>query len=129
MRRFKKKPELTFVLIPGVGLVKGEEILAGDKYARFCPSLLVELPAETAPMPVLAPASAPVTTDAEVVAAVQAHEETASAPLVPVAAAEVVAPVDVSASVETEISKPAPAPKPSAPAPKPTTGKKPPGKK
>jgi len=131
MRRFKKKPELTYVLIPGIGMVKGDAILTGDQYAKFCPALLVELPAESASKPPAAPES--VATDAEVVAAVRAHEETTTAPLVPehvapvVPAVAPVASIDVSASVETEAPAPK-TPKPSAPAPKPT-GKKPTGKK
>jgi len=133
MRRFKKKPELTYVLIPGFGMVKGDMLLTGDQYAKFCPALLVEV-LEVAHAPV--PASEPVATDAEVVAAVRAHEQTVSAPLVPefvppavapVASIDIPAPVEVPAPVPVEVPAPK-AVKPSAPAPKPT-GKKPTGKK
>jgi len=135
MRRFKKKPELTYVLIPGFGMVKGDMLLTGDQYAKFCPALLVEV-LEVAHAPV--PASEPVATDAEVVAAVRAHEQTVSAPLVPEYVPPMVAPV-ATIDTPTPVEAPAPAPvpvevpvskavKPSAPAPKPT-GKKPTGKK
>lgn len=62
MKRFKKKPELSFVVIPGVGRVDGDRILEGDEFAKFCPSLLVELPPQAtavAPAEVPAPRKAP----------------------------------------------------------------------
>jgi hypothetical protein len=56
MRRFQKKPELTLAVIPGVGRVAAGQVLEGDQYARFVPSLLVEIPAlPTAPPAPTAP--------------------------------------------------------------------------
>ena len=51
MRRFQKKPEVTFAVIPGVGRLGAGQILEGDHFAKFVPSLLVELPALTATAP------------------------------------------------------------------------------
>lgn len=45
MRRFQKRPDVTFAIIPGVGRLDGQRILEGDQYAKFAPSLLVEIPA------------------------------------------------------------------------------------
>lgn len=44
MRRFQKKPDVTFVFIPGVGRVAEGRVLEGDEFAKFVPSLLVEVP-------------------------------------------------------------------------------------
>ena len=48
MRRFQKKPEVTFAFIPGVGRVGPGQVLEGDRFAVFVPSLLVEIPAAPA---------------------------------------------------------------------------------
>lgn len=45
MRTFKKKPELRFVVLPGIGRVDTDRLLEGDHLAKFVPSLLVEVPA------------------------------------------------------------------------------------
>jgi hypothetical protein len=124
MRRFKKKPELGFVVIPGLGRVTGDTVLEGDQYAKFCPSLLVEvLDGTKAPTNALLLDAAPAVSDAEVVAAVKAHE-----------AAHVPAVVQVSASVETPPAAPKPVPAVAKPTPAPvspskSSGKKPPAKK
>lgn len=56
MRRFKKKPELSFVVIPGVGRVSDDRVLEGDQFAKFAPSILVEvLPVPSAPLKEPAP--------------------------------------------------------------------------
>lgn len=52
MRKFTKKPELAFIVIPGIGRVADNRILEGDNLAKFAPSLLVEvLPNEKAAPP------------------------------------------------------------------------------
>ena len=51
MRRFVKKPEATFVVIPGVGRINEGRVLEGEDFAKFVPSLLVELLEEPAPAP------------------------------------------------------------------------------
>lgn len=58
MRRFRKKPDVTFVVIPGAGRVNEGMVLEGDEYAKFVPSLLVEIPAAPA-APVLTEPVAP----------------------------------------------------------------------
>jgi hypothetical protein len=44
MRRFKKRSDLAMVFIPGRGRLRDADVLVGDDFARFCPSLLSELP-------------------------------------------------------------------------------------
>ena len=43
MRKFTLKPELSFAVIPGTGRVAPKQVLEGEQFARFVPSLLVEL--------------------------------------------------------------------------------------
>lgn len=43
MRRFKKKPELAFAVIPGLGRISDDRVIEGDQFAKFAPSLLVEV--------------------------------------------------------------------------------------
>ena len=45
MRRFQKRPDVTFAFIPGVGRLGAGQVLEGDEYAKFSPSLLVEIQA------------------------------------------------------------------------------------
>jgi hypothetical protein len=42
-RKFKKRADLGMVFVPGVGHVRNDQVLEGDQWARFCPSLLVEV--------------------------------------------------------------------------------------
>lgn len=55
MRKFIKKPDITFAVIPGVGRLAEGQVLEGDQYAKFVPSLLVELLSEPAAAPAVAP--------------------------------------------------------------------------
>jgi len=43
MRRYTKKPGLAVCMIPGAGRVRDGQILEGDEFARYCPSVLVEV--------------------------------------------------------------------------------------
>lgn len=52
MRRFRKKPHLSFVVIPPHGRVYDADILVGDQYAQYAPHILEELPQE-GPVPPL----------------------------------------------------------------------------
>jgi hypothetical protein len=52
MRRFKKRPEVGFIVLPGLGrITDNSRIFEGDQFAKFCPSVLVELPADELPAP------------------------------------------------------------------------------
>ena len=42
-RRFRKRDDLHKVIIPGVGLVRDNQILEGDRWGQFVPTYLVEL--------------------------------------------------------------------------------------
>lgn len=52
MRRFRKKPNLSLVIIPPHGRVYDNDILEGDHYAQYAPFMLEELPSE-GPVPPL----------------------------------------------------------------------------
>lgn len=52
MRRFRKKPNLSLVIIPPHGRVYDSDILEGDQYAQYAPFMLEELPPE-GPVPPL----------------------------------------------------------------------------
>lgn len=52
MRRFRKKPSLSLVIIPPHGRVYDHDILVGDHYAQYAPFMLEELPPE-GPVPSL----------------------------------------------------------------------------
>ena len=143
MRRFKKKPELSFVVIPGLGRISDDRVLEGDQYAKFAPSILVEvLPAPAAPLkepapavlipppppPVTAPAPVPTRatmneafpTKEELEAAVEKENKQTEEQIEK--AVERLAPVE-------EEKKPEPKKEEKKPAPKPTSGKKPSGRK
>lgn len=53
-RYFKKNPSMTAVYVPGFGRLMGDTVIEGDQYARFVPSILVEVEAP-APVPAKAP--------------------------------------------------------------------------
>lgn len=57
-RKFRKRPELHSCALPGIGVVPEGKILEGDEYAKFCPSLLVEVP-ESEVVKVAAPSPPP----------------------------------------------------------------------
>lgn len=59
MRRFQKRPELAFAVIPGIGRITAGQILEGDHLAKFVPSLLVEIPAAPAAPALVEPKPAP----------------------------------------------------------------------
>lgn len=42
-RKFKMKPELFFVCLPGIGKIRKTDILEGERYAKYCPKFLVEI--------------------------------------------------------------------------------------
>jgi hypothetical protein len=48
-RKFKKNPSMTQVVLPGYGRLTSGEV-EGDQYARFVPSLLVEVTEEPVPV-------------------------------------------------------------------------------
>jgi hypothetical protein len=50
MRKFTLKPGLSFAVIPGTGRVSPKQVLEGEQYARFVPSLLAEVLVEPAPI-------------------------------------------------------------------------------
>jgi hypothetical protein len=129
MRRFQKKPDVTFAFIPGVGRVGAEQVLEGEQYARFVPSLLVELPALSTPAPA---ASAPVAPSPKVTPVVVVPPPAPSS--APKTAAEVgLVPPEAQADGERADVAPADSPKEDLkkedPKPKPSASKKPPGRK
>lgn len=54
MAKYRKKPELGSVYVPGVGRVTDDRVLEGD-LAKFVPALLVEVSDAPAPAPTRAP--------------------------------------------------------------------------
>jgi hypothetical protein len=150
MRRFQKKPELTFAFIPGVGRLAAGQVLEGDQYVRFVPSLLVELPAlPVAPVPSapkVTPAVTPKVTPAVIIPPPPPMAPKTMAEAGFVSPEELVAAVDVENKetqvqieqavarldpVKEEPKKEVPVPdlKKEVPKPKPSTGKKPSNRK
>lgn len=75
-RRFRKKPGLGIVSLPGLAGLGNDTIVEGDEYARFCPVILEEVFDEVpvsapspAPKPAPAPAPAPSSASEDKVAA------------------------------------------------------------
>lgn len=59
-RKFRKKSDLVMIFLPGLGRVTHDEVIEGDQYAKYVPSLLVEV--EVADQ-AEAPSEAPVAQD------------------------------------------------------------------
>lgn len=59
MRKFTLKPDLSFAVIPGTGRIVPKQVLEGEQYARFVPSLLVELLEEPKAAPPVPPPPPP----------------------------------------------------------------------
>lgn len=57
MKKFRKKPGIHQLILPGHGRVKDHHVLRGDKWAKLCPALLEEIievkveEAKPAPLP------------------------------------------------------------------------------
>jgi len=60
-RKFRKRPDLHMVVIPGVGRIRDYQVIEGDAYARYVPHLLEEVPETPSapPPPPPPPPSAP----------------------------------------------------------------------
>jgi hypothetical protein len=50
-RKFKKRPDILAVVLPGRGRIASDAILEGDDLALFVPALLVEVPDVPVPPP------------------------------------------------------------------------------
>ena len=59
MARYRKRADRALITIPGVGVISDDRVLEGDRFARFCPGLLEQLPAGGPTVPPASPLPPP----------------------------------------------------------------------